>query len=242
MQCIKKAIVALKKSKYIVAFTGAGISVESGIAPFRGEKGIWNKYEEKLFEINYFTKHTKETWNMLCDGFYEAMFKAKPNVAHNVLAKMEKEGYLRSIITQNIDDLHEKSGSKIVYKLHGNASKLNCLQDGNKYFVKDFDLKNAPRCKMCNNLLKPGFVFFGEMLPEYAMNMSLKACLNCDLVIIIGSMGIVYPAASLPFYAKRNKATIIEINPQSSAFTKEITDIFIPLKASEAMDKIINSF
>ena len=241
MKSIEKAVEALKQSKYIVAFTGAGISVESGIAPFRGENGIWNKYEEKLFEINYFTQHTKEAWNMLCDGFYEAMFKAKPNAAHIVLAKLEKEGYLKAIITQNIDDLHEKAGSKIVYKLHGNASQLHCNNDGSDYPVTDFDLKATPRCKICNTVLKPDFVFFGEMLPEYDMNMSIKAVSKCDLVVIIGSTGVVYPAASLPYYAKRNNAVIIEINPKPSAFTNEITDIFIPMKAGEAMQKLIDT-
>ncbi|MCA6071160.1 MAG: NAD-dependent deacylase [Endomicrobium sp.] len=240
MKSIEKAVEALKQSKYIVAFTGAGISAESGIAPFRGENGIWNKYEEKLFEINYFTQHTKEAWSMLCDGFYEAMFKAKPNAAHIVLAKLEKEGYIKAIITQNIDDLHEKAGSKIVYKLHGNASQLHCNNDGNNYPVADFDLTTAPRCKVCNAVLKPDFVFFGEMLPEYDMNMSIKAVSKCDIVIIIGSTGVVYPAASLPYYAKRNNAVIIEINPKPSAFTNEIADIFIPMKAGEAMQKLID--
>jgi NAD-dependent deacetylase len=125
MESIKKAVEVLKQSKYIVAFTGAGISIESDIAPFRGENGIWNKYEEKLFEINYFMQHTKEIWNMLCDGFYEAMFKAKPNAAHIALANLEKEGHLQAIITQNIDDLHEKAGSK--QYINYMEMHLNCI-------------------------------------------------------------------------------------------------------------------
>ncbi|MDR3275429.1 MAG: NAD-dependent deacylase [Endomicrobium sp.] len=235
---IKKAAMILRKSKYAVAFTGAGISVESGIAPFRGKNGIWNKYEEKLFEINYFTEHTKEAWDMLFDGFYEATFKAKPNAAHFALARFEKEGLIKAIITQNIDDLHKKAGSKTVHELHGNASRLYCINDGNRYQVKDFDLKTVPRCKKCCVMLKPDFVFFGEALPEYDMLMSIKASSKCDVMIVIGSTGIVYPAASLPFQAKRNNAVIIEINPKPSVFTNEITDIFIPLKASEAMMKL----
>jgi NAD-dependent deacetylase len=238
MELTKSAARALKESKYAVAFTGAGISVESAIAPFRGENGIWNKYEEKLFEINYFYSHTKEAWEMLCDGFYEATIKAIPNAAHNALAKLEQKGIIKSVITQNIDNLHTKAGSKNVYELHGNATKLTCIRDGNKYLVQDFDLKIAPSCKKCGAMLKPDFVFFGEMLPEKDMRMSIDASRNCDVMLVIGSTGVVYPAASLPFEAKRNGATIIEINPKSSAFTNEIVDIFIPMESAKAMMQI----
>jgi NAD-dependent deacetylase len=240
MECIEKTVIVLKKSKYVVAFTGAGISVESGIAPFRGEHGIWNKYEEHIWGIDYFIQHTKEAWDMLCDGFYESMLKAKPNVAHIALANLEKEGQLKTIITQNIDNLHKKAGSKIVYELHGNASRLHCTNDNSNYFAKDFNFRTAPRCKICNAILKPDFVFFGEILPKYDMHMSVEAASKCDLMLIIGSTGIVHPAASLPYHAKRNNAIIIEINPNTSIFTNELVDIFIPMKAGEAMYKIEN--
>jgi NAD-dependent deacetylase len=237
---ILEAVKLIEKSKYITAFTGAGISVESGIAPFRGENGIWNKYEEKLFDIDYFSAHTKETWDMLCDGFYEGTLKAKPNSAHIFLARLEKEKNLKSVITQNIDNLHQKAGSETVYELHGNAIKLTCLKDGSKYDVFDFDLKSAPLCKKCKSILKPDFVFFGEQLPQYDFNHSINDSRQCDLMIIIGSTGIVYPAASIPNFAKENGAKIIEINPQHSSYTKTISDIYIPLKAAEATDKIEN--
>jgi NAD-dependent deacetylase len=242
MELINNAAMVLKESKFAVAFTGAGISVESGIAPFRGENGIWNKYEEKLFEINYFSLHTKEAWEMLCDGFYEATLKSNPNTAHITLVKLEQNGIIKAVITQNIDNLHTKAGSKNVYELHGNASKLTCLRDSSKYSVQDFDLRTAPCCKKCGAILKPDFVFFGEMLPEKDMRMSLEASSNCDVMLVIGSTGIVYPAASLPFDAKRNGAVIIEINPKPSSFTNEITDIFIPMEAVEAMMQIWDLF
>lgn len=232
---IRQAAQALKNSSYAVAFTGAGISAESGIAPFRGDNGIWNKYEEKLFEINYFTAHTQEAWKMLCDGFYASTLKAKPNAAHTALARLEKEGIIKAVITQNIDNLHAKAGSKTVYELHGNAGRLHCLNDGSTYLADGFDLSTAPKCKKCQALLKPDFVFFGEMLPVYDMQMSAKASAACDIMLVIGSTGVVYPAAALPFSAKRNNALIIEINPEPSAFTKEISDIYIPLKAGGAM-------
>jgi NAD-dependent deacetylase len=240
IKLIKNAVTVLKESKYAVAFTGAGISVESKIAPFKGENGIWNKYEEKLFEISYFTSHTKECWQMLCDGFYEATLKATPNAAHSALAKLEQKGIIKAVITQNIDNLHAKAGSKNVYELHGNAWKLICINDASKYFVKDFDLKTAPCCKKCSAALKPDFVFFGEMLPEKDMCASIEVSKKCDAMLIIGSTDIVYPAASLPFEAKRNKSVIIEINPMPSAFTNEITDIFLPMKSAKAMTQILD--
>jgi NAD-dependent deacetylase len=239
---IKETLDNLKKSKRTAAFTGAGISVESGIAPFRGENGIWNKYEEKLFDINFFKNHAQETWDMLRDGFYETTLKAVPNAAHIALAKLEEKGLVQSVITQNIDDLHTKAGSKTVYEIHGNAQRLLCIKDNTKYSIKDFNLETAPRCKTCNAILKPDFVFFGEMLPEYDFTMALKASRSCEVAIVIGSTGTVYPAASLPIEAKRHGAIIIEINPESSAFTDNITDIFIPLKATEAMSEIIKGF
>lgn len=235
---IKKAANVLKRSKFAAAFTGAGISVESGIAPFRGDNGIWNKYEEKLFEIDHFTNHTKEAWEMLCDGFYKGTLDAKPNAAHLALARLEEKGIIKCVITQNIDTLHTKAGSKEVYELHGTAGRLHCMRDGTKYTVEEFDLESPPKCKKCNGLLKPDFVFFGEMLPEYDMKMSQKAALECDVILIIGSTGVVYPAASLPQNAYQNGAAIIEINPYPSSFTDRITDIFLPMKAGEAMTAI----
>ncbi|MDR2066652.1 MAG: NAD-dependent deacylase [Endomicrobium sp.] len=239
---VQDTINVLGKSKYVIAFTGAGISVASGIPPFRGENGIWNKYKEKLFDINYFINHTQETWDMLCDGFYETTLKATPNAAHIAIAKLEESGLLKSVVTQNIDNLHTKAGNKNVCELHGNAQRLICMKDNSKYSITDFDLQVAPRCKLCNEILKPDFVFFGEMLPEYDLQMSIKECSICDVMLVIGSTGTVYPAASLPFEAKKHKATIIEINPSPSTFTNNITDIFIPLKATEAMTEIIKHF
>lgn len=235
---IEKVSEILKRSEYAAAFTGAGISVESGIAPFRGENGIWNKYEEKLFEINYFTEHPRKAWEMLCGGFYKNTLNAKPNAAHFALAKLEQKGIIKSVITQNIDSLHEKAGSKEIYKLHGNAGTLRCLNDGSEFAADEFDFETPPECAECGALLKPDFVFFGEMLPEYDMVMSRKASLECDVMLIIGSTGTVYPAASLPVNASQNGACIIEINPSPSAFTGQITDIFIPMKAGEAMAEI----
>jgi NAD-dependent deacetylase len=238
MAGIKEVVEILKSSKYAVAFTGAGISVESGIPPFRGEGGVWEKYGEEMFDINYFNAHKQDCWNMLCDGFYTSTLNAKPNAAHIVLAKMEKAGLIKSVITQNIDELHSKAGSKKVYQLHGRAMDLVCQKCGQNYNVADFDLKSAPKCKKCGQILKPAFVFFGESLPEYDFSHANADCLKCDTMILIGSTGVVYPAAGFPTLAKQNGAEIIEINPHESAFTNSITDIFIKKPASQALLEI----
>ena len=235
---IKQAADLIKESSEAIAFTGAGISVESGIPPFRGADGIWNKYEERLFDIDYFRAHPKEAWDMLCDGFYETTLKAKPNDAHKVLARMEKEGKLKAIITQNIDNLHRLAGSKTVYELHGNALQVSCLKCESAFSVYDDEGKIQSKCPKCGSFLKPDFVFFGEQLPEYDFQSSIEASQKCDLMIIIGSTGTVHPAASLPPYAKKQGAKIIEINPSPSTFTDTIADIFIPLKAAEALREI----
>ncbi|MDR1942359.1 MAG: NAD-dependent deacylase [Endomicrobium sp.] len=240
MDEIKLAAEILKNSKYAVAFTGAGISVESGIPPFRGSNGIWNKYEEKLFDIDYFSVHTKEAWDMLCDGFYKTTLNAQPNAAHFALAELEKRKIIKAVITQNIDGLHTKAGSLIVYELHGSGATLTCMSDGSKYQTEDFDLNAAPVCKKCGKLLKPDFTFFGEQLPQEAYQNSVAASSKCDVMLLVGSTGTVYPAASIPQLAKQHGAKIIEINPSPSSFTNSVSDIFIPLKAGEAFKNIMS--
>ncbi|MDR1195040.1 MAG: NAD-dependent protein deacylase [Endomicrobium sp.] len=238
MKEIVRAANILKSSKYAAVFTGAGISVESGIPPFRGANGVWSKYEEKLFELNYFLEHTRQAWQMLCDGFYETTLKAKPNAAHIILARLEALGIIKCVITQNIDNLHTAAGGKTVYELHGNAFRLYCLNGCASYSANSFDFKSPPICEYCKSILKPDFVFFGENLPPKAFEGAQRASEICDVMLVIGSTGTVYPAASFPRLAKQNQAIIIEINPEISAFTNSITDIFIPMKAVAALESL----
>ncbi|MDR2709432.1 MAG: NAD-dependent protein deacylase [Elusimicrobiota bacterium] len=236
---IDQAIGYIKNSKYAVAFTGAGISVESGIPSFRGKGGVWEKYGEDMFEIDYFNSHKVKCWRLLSMGFYAKTLAASPNPSHNVLAKMEEQGVIKSVITQNIDGLHVKAGSKKVYHLHGQASVLICQTCGNAYEVFKFDLQDGPpRCETCGDILKPNFVFFGENLPEYDIRHATVETVKCDLMLVIGSTGIVYPAASFPAQAKTNGAKIVEINPHRSKFTNTITDMFIQMPASQAFKLI----
>jgi NAD-dependent deacetylase len=236
---IKAAAKAIKKSKYTIAFTGAGISVESGIPPFRGEHGLWNKYNPEILDLGYYLDHAEECWVYIREIFYDFFADAHPNPAHLVLAEMEQKGLLKSVITQNIDNLHFEAGSKVVHEFHGNSKKLKCLRCGKTYAANEFDFKNIPpRCKVDNEILKLDFIFFGEGIPADAYSNSFADAEKAEVCIIIGSTGEVTPASYVPRTAKQAGATIIEINPEESSFTHAVTDIHLKGKASEIMTKL----
>lgn len=229
----------IKKSAHTTLFTGAGISAESGIPPFRGDNGIWNRYNPKTLEINYFLKHPRESWKVIKEIFYTFFEQAKPNKAHQVIARMEKKGYVKAVITQNIDNLHKIAGSNVVYEFHGTTGSLTCIECSIKYNIKDVDLgKPVPLCHECKGILKPDFTFFGEAIPEPANTMSFDEAQKADVFIIIGTSGEVVPASIIPTLAKKNGAKIIEINLRPSEYTESITDIFLQGKATEVMSNL----
>lgn len=236
---IKQAAEILRNSKKTTAFTGAGISVESGIPPFRGANGLWSKYNPIILELDYFKSNPEKSWKVVKEIFYDFFGKAKPNTAHKVLAKMEAAGLLDSVITQNIDDLHYKAGNKIVHEFHGNSDNFICLKCGEKYNLKDIVLtEKPPYCKKCGGLLKPDFIFFGEGIPSKAYSASIEAANSSDVFLLIGTTGEVMPASQIPFLAKQNGAKIIEVNTEMSNYTNNITDIFLQGKATEVMNEL----
>jgi len=236
---ITKASLMLKKSKSTIAFTGAGISVESGIPPFRGENGLWNKYDPRVLELDYFYANPEKCWYYIREIFYDFFGKAKPNEAHLTLARMENNGYLHAVVTQNIDNLHQLAGSKEVYEFHGNSSRLVCTRCQTHYGVGDVDLNVLPpRCLHDNAVLKPDFIFFGEGIPSDAYEKSFEAARRCDVCLIIGSTGEVAPASYVPHTAKQHGAYVIEINPEKSLFTNTITDLHLKGKASQMLAEI----
>ena len=237
---IKKAVELIKNSSYLSAFTGAGISVESGIPPFRGRNGLWNKYDPSLFEIDYYLSHPAESWKLIITLFYETFARTAPNRAHEVLAALEKQGMLKALITQNIDSLHYRAGSRNIVEYHGNSRDLVCTKCGAVRTLEPQLLKNdIPYCS-CSGLLKPNFVFFGELIPEKAIVDSENIISRTDMMLVIGTTGLVYPAAFLPHAAKERGAVIVEINPEESEYTHSITDIFLPGPAAEIMDTLGN--
>lgn len=239
MDPLSEAVEQLRRSQHTTAFTGAGISVESGIPPFRGEGGLWNKYDPYVLDIDYFYSHPEEAWKVIREIFYDFFGKAQPNQAHIVLAQMEKAGLLSAVITQNIDNLHQLAGSKTVYEYHGNSQRLVCPRCGKKSAVSEINLDILPpRCPDDQTVLKPDFVFFGEGIPPLAARKSDEEAAKADVFILIGTTGEVMPAALIPRMAKNNGAVIIEINTGESAYTHDITDIYIQGKAAEVMQEI----
>ncbi len=235
----KKAAKIIKNAKFITAFTGAGISVESGIPTFRGPTGLWSKYDPKILDIDFFIEHPDISWKYIKEIFYDYMQNIKPNDAHYCLAWLEKHYPLKGIITQNIDNLHQKAGSSNVVEFHGTASRFICMNCSKKYPSKDFDLSILPPlCPVCGGILKPDFVFFKEPIPKDALEKSLFLSQNCDVMIVIGTTGEIMPASELPVIAKRNGAKIIEINIEPSNYTNTITDIFLQNKATKACNKL----
>ena len=239
---IEQAAKLIKNAKHITAFTGAGISVESGIPPFRGKNGLWSKFDPICLDIDYFHQNPLKSWKLIKEIFYDFFGKAKPNAAHFALSEMEKYGYVNSIITQNIDNLHQEAGSKNVYEFHGTSQNLLCANCNKMYPAKNIDLDNLPpKCAECGTVLKPDFVFFGEPIPEPARTNSFAETEKADVFILIGTTGEIMPASLIPIEAKRNNVKIIEVNIKPSNYTNTITNVFLEGKATDIMTKLTKS-
>ncbi len=237
---IKRAALEIKKAKKALALTGAGISAESGIPLFRGKGGLWKKYDpEEYAHIETFRKTPEKSWSMLKDLLFLLM-KSSPNPGHIGLAKLEKMGYLEAIITQNVDGLHQEAGSQNVIEFHGNNQYLVCLDCGKRYRYTEISLEKIPPKCGCQGVLKPDAVFFGEPIPLEALYKAEELASACDLMLVIGTSGIVYPAANMPRTAKKFGAKIIEINPEKTPLSDFIADIFIKGKAGVIIPRIVD--
>jgi NAD-dependent deacetylase len=210
----------LKKSRHVVAFTGAGISSESGIPTYRGEGGLWNTYDPNRYaNIAHFRQYPAYYWNFFKDVRYPVLKKAKPNRAHTCLAELEKMGKLKSMITQNIDGLHQEAGSTRVIELHGTTRIVHCVDCSQEYSFDDvfvfLEKELPPLCKKCRGMLRPAVVFFGEALDPEVLQLAYDEVNSCDFLLAVGSSLVVYPAADLPVRAKQAgaKLAIINIDP-----------------------------
>jgi NAD-dependent deacetylase len=230
-----EAAETVRGARHLTAFTGAGISVESGIPPFRGPGGLWNRHDPRMLELSYFRRHPRECWEVLRELFYEHLAEAQPNEAHRVLARWETRGLLKTVITQNIDNLHTRAGNRNVIEFHGHTRTLSCLRCGGSFAAEPELLASLPPRCPCGGVLKPDLVFFGEDIPAQARQAAEEAIERTDVLLVIGSTGEVYPAASLPFQAAEKGARIIEINPTPSSFTVAIKTLFIAMQAGRAL-------
>jgi NAD-dependent deacetylase len=237
---IDAAAEMILNAKRVCAFTGAGISVESGIPPFRGVDGLWTKYNPMFLEIDYFLQNTRDSWKLIKEVFYDFILQAEPNEAHFALARLEKNGVVRAVITQNIDNLHQKAGSRNVYEFHGTAGQMVCLDCKKRFEVSEINLdKLPPECPNCVvGTIKPDFIFFGEAIPEDAYTKSFQETQLSDVFLIIGTTGEIMPASIIPRIAHQNGARIIEINTGQSSFTKDITSVFIEGRATDVLKKL----
>jgi NAD-dependent deacetylase len=237
---IQRAAEDILQSKKTIAFTGAGISMESGIPDFRGTQGLWQKYDpEEYAHIHAFYSNPDRVWLMLKEMF-SLIMTAKPNPAHIGLAELERMGLLSFIVTQNVDGLHQAAGSQNVIEFHGTHRTLSCLKCSTKTEGSSLTLEDLPpRCSRCSSLLKPDVVFFGEPIPWEAQVMSFKESKSCSAVLVIGTSAVVYPAATIPITAKERGAVVIEINMEPTPLTEQISDYLILGSAGEIISAIV---
>lgn len=230
---LQEAARLLTESRHSTAFSGAGISVESGIPPFRGPEGLWSRYDPSVLDLSVFYRRPRETWEVIREIFYDFFGQARPNRAHQVLARMEEAGLLQSVITQNIDHLHQEAGSRAVWEFHGTSRHLSCLECGARYSAEQLDLSSLPPRCGCGGLLKPDFIFFGEGIPEEAYRKAVEESEQAEVFLVIGTTGEIMPASLIPYEAKEHGARIIEVNTEASSFTRSITDVFLQGKSTE---------
>ena len=229
----------LINSKHTMALTGAGISKASGIPPFRGSDGIWNKYDPMLLDLNYFLEDPAASWQFMADTFFQFFHKAEPNPAHVALSQMEKKGLLQGIITQNIDTLHQRSGSTIVMEFHGGLDRAVCLSCKLRIpFEKDILKVIPPLCPDCGKLLKPDIVFFSEAIPQNILYQVDEEIRKTELLLVIGTSAEVYPASFIPSNARQFGAEIVEINPMRTSLTDSVSDLFIAGKAEDVLPEL----
>ncbi len=255
-QLIAKAAWDLTNSLHAIALTGAGISTESGISDFRGPKGIWtlNPEAERRAYRSYekFVEDPKGWWEEMLTqpraSFLDSLEAAMPNPGHYALAELEQLGILKCVITQNIDALHEKAGTKKLLEYHGSVAKLRCISCGLRFRRDEFDLANLiqenqlpPHCPECRGIIKSDTVSFGEPIPSDVARQSLEEARKCDLMLICGTSAVIYPFANLPRRAKqKGTVTIIEVNADPTPLTEEgISDYLIQGKTGEVLPRIV---
>lgn len=212
----------LSSAKKVAVLTGAGVSAESGVPTFRdAQTGLWAKYSpQDLATPRAFMRNPRLVWE-----WYEWRRKlvaaARPNPAHVALMEMEKIFQQFRLITQNVDGLHQRAGSRNVVELHGNITRTKCFKEGTIVPTWPETGDVPPKCPNCGGLLRPDVVWFEEPLPESELDLAMQAATGCDVFLSVGTSTLVEPAASLPFRALRSGATVVEINPQQTPFTEK---------------------
>ena len=232
---VAKAARWIVESTNAVALTGAGISVESGIPDFRGNDGLWTRYDPAEYAtIDAFRRNPGKVWRMLRE-VDDLCVKARPNPAHSALAGMERSGHIKAVITQNIDGLHQEAGSTRVIEFHGNGRWLVCQKCSTRYPREKVTVEELPPRCGCDGVLKPDVVLFGEPIPYEAVVRAHEELKRCDVMLIVGTSGLVSPAADIPYSARSRGARIVEVNLEPTPYTNTISDLFFPASASRVL-------
>jgi NAD-dependent deacetylase len=242
---IEKVARMIRDSRKIVALTGAGISVESGIPDFRSPGGLWTRYDPSVYAtFESFVNDPAKFWSMAAE-LHPLLESAKPNPAHLALSELERMGKCEAVITQNIDDLHQAAGSTDVLELHGTYRTGTCLACGTCHEYDEIKQTGrygeVPSCKDCGGVIKPDVILFGEPLNAPVLHRAVELASACDLMLVIGCGLEVFPAASLPAYARRNNATMVFINITSTAFD-DLADFILLGKAGETTPRILEAY
>ncbi len=243
---IDTAVKLIRSAETCAAFSGAGISTESGLADFRSPGGLWDRYRIVTHPEFLRSKEARlEYWRMRRE-LIPAILNARPNRAHEVLAELEQSGKLHGVITQNIDGLHQAAGSKNVMELHGTNRTASCLSCGKQWPIEDIQqlLETGdldPHCDLCDGLINPDTVSFGQSMPEDVMNAAFQAAQNCDLLLMIGSSLEVQPAASVPIAAYQNGAKLIFINKTETA-SDDLAELLVRGSAGDFMAAVMEEF
>lgn len=224
---IERAAAILRNARHVVALTGAGMSVESGIPPFRGPGGLWTRYgEPPMNGYELFLADPVKAWRERLSPtgpmreLWETLQRARPNPGHLALARLEEIGILRHLITQNVDNLHTLAGSRRVAEIHGNATLVRCIECVARYPREEISfVELPPLCPQCGGILKSDTVSFGEPIPADVLERCYRETESCDCMIVAGTSATVYPAAQFPIDVRRRGGQLIEINPHESELT-----------------------
>lgn len=223
----------MAEAETVVALTGAGVSTASGIPSFRGEDGIWERYDPDSFTIWRFERDPDGFWNDWVD-LHDTVFDGEaiePNAAHEALARLETQGVLDAVVTQNVDGLHEEAGSARVIALHGNGNRIVCQDCGRRTDAEPVlerarQGETAPTCRACGGVVKPDAVLFGERLPPTAYREASALAEDSDVFLVVGSSLTVEPAASLPEVAHDHGATLLVVNDEATPVEAQATETF----------------
>jgi len=237
---IDEAARLIAASERVIALTGAGISVDSGIPAFRGSQGLWERYDPMEYaHIDAFVENPERVWEMLRE-LGAIIEGSRPNAGHRALARLEEMGRLCAVITQNVDGLHQRAGSKEVIEFHGSGDRLVCLA-GHGPFPRTAIRPDCfpPRCPACNAVLKPDVVLFGEPIPEKAAQGAQEHVLRADLVLVVGTTAEVAPAGDIPFAVRRRGARVIEVNLEPTHLTGGVADLSLLGSSTDLLPRIV---